>query len=352
MKIRFLLGGPSRHPTGGYKMVYTYAGALARRGHQVTLTYRWQKAFSRYPMPGGLRRWLSGLYARPRWFPLEKAVRVECPRSLSDLEDGDIIVATAAQTAPLVRDLPDSKGEKRYFIQGYEDWALSPGALEETYRFGMRNIAVSCWLKELVERASGREAALAPNGVDENVFRVTTPIGAREPFSVGMLYHEMLQKGATEGLAALLKLRGKHPQLQAVLFGVPARPRGLPAWIEYIREPSEAQLCGIYNRCAIFLSPGRREGFGLTGAESLFCGCALATADFYGAREYAQEEHSALFCPPGAMAAQVERLLLGQALRIRLAEQGCQSAREKLALPKACAVFEAALLGGEAAYGR
>ena len=45
----------------------------------------------------------------------------------------------------------------------------------------------------------------------------------------------------------------------------------------------------------IYLSPSWNEGFGLTGAESMMCGCALVSTATDGAREYATDD-TAFLC--------------------------------------------------------
>jgi glycosyltransferase involved in cell wall biosynthesis len=67
------------------------------------------------------------------------------------------------------------------------------------------------------------------------------------------------------------------------------------------------------------------EGFGLTGAEAIACGAALATTDTKGSRDYALHESTALVSPPRdpeALAHNVLRLLDDLDLRRRLVATG------------------------------
>ena len=48
MKVSFLLNYPSRHPFGGYKIIYTYADYLAKKGIDVILVYQCQNAFNKH----------------------------------------------------------------------------------------------------------------------------------------------------------------------------------------------------------------------------------------------------------------------------------------------------------------
>ena len=48
------------------------------------------------------------------------------------------------------------------------------------------------------------------------------------------------------------------------------------------------------NDSSVFLCTSRFEGFGLTGLESLFCGCEFVTTDCGGIREYASEKNAVI----------------------------------------------------------
>jgi glycosyltransferase involved in cell wall biosynthesis len=75
--------------------------------------------------------------------------------------------------------------------------------------------------------------------------------------------------------------------------------------------------------------PSHFEGWGLPAVEAMACGCALATADNGGCRDYAHDGTTALVVPPGEparLAGAIDRLLRDQALRLRLAEAGRQEA--------------------------
>lgn len=50
-----------------------------------------------------------------------------------------------------------------------------------------------------------------------------------------MLYHNSEHKGTKYGIEALNRLKELYPDLQAILFGTPARPNNLPDWIQYVQ---------------------------------------------------------------------------------------------------------------------
>ena len=53
----------------------------------------------------------------------------------------------------------------------------------------------------------------------------------------------------------------------------------------------------ILNYASIFICSSINEGFGLTGAESMACGCALATTSYPAVFEYAVDKKNCLVSP-------------------------------------------------------
>ena len=114
-----------------------------------------------------------------------------------------------------------------------------------------------------------------------------------------MLYSETQVKGSHDGIRALEMAKRQAPQLAAVLFGVSARPKNLPPWIEYFSQPGIEELVGdIYNGSSIYLCPSWTEGWHLPPAEAMACGCAVVSTDIGGVRDYAEHGVTALLSPP------------------------------------------------------
>ena len=332
MRITFLLPGGGADPVGGFKVVYEYAGGLAERGHDVSVVHParlgnvsspWQgvRAAGRY-----VRGRITGGYRPNRWFRLDPRVRTTWTPSLDavHIPEGDVIVATAWQTAELVAELPESRGRKLYLIQHLEDWSGQRDRVLATWKLPFTKIVIARWLQSIAE-GLGERSVYIPNALDFAAFGMDVHPRNRSPRSILMMGHPYPWKGTAEGLAAAGVLREEFPELQLTLFGAAPRPGGHPGWATYIRRPPQEELRALYNHAAVFIAPSRSEGWDLPASESMMCGAALAATDIGGHREYAVHEKTALLSPSersDLLAANVRRLLEDEDLRIRIALAG------------------------------
>jgi glycosyltransferase involved in cell wall biosynthesis len=354
MRVTFLLPGGGADPVGGFKVVYEYAGGLAARGHTVTVVHpaklendpspwRRGRARARY-----LRGRITGGYRPRRWFRLHPEVGAIWTPSLDarHVPPGDVIVATAWETAERLADYPESKGRRLYLIQHLEEWSGPQERVLATWKLPFTKIVIARWLQEIAEKL-GERSVYIPNGLDFAAFGMDRPPQDRPPRSLLMMAHPYAWKGTAEGIAAAVSLRGAFPDLSLTLFGVAERPEALPEWAVYRRRPPQTELRALYNRAAIFITPSRAEGWALPPAEAMTCGAALAATDIGGHRDYAIHEETALLSPPqrpDLLAANVRRLLDDPNLRVRLAEAGRDHVRH-FTWDRAVGRFEAVLKG-------
>lgn len=332
MRIAFLLPGRSATPAGGFKVVYEYANRLSERGHRVSVVHPWSFAPPRTPrerLRAGL--WMAKWRLRPRaiapWFRFSRRVALPAvveplPRRLPA---ADVLVATAWHTAAAVAAAVPPGAAGAYLIQGYESWDGEEEAVRATWRLPLAKVVVSAWLQEIAaELGEAGRTTRVPLGMDLERLGVDVPPAERPP-RIGALYNAGREKRSDDAVAVMEAARQRHPSLSAVMFGTAPRPGALPAWIEYEQLPSAARLRELYNSCAVFVQSSRSEGWGLPACEAMLCGCALATVDNGGSREYARDRETALVTPPGdveALSAATLELLGDEELRLRLAERG------------------------------
>ncbi|SRR6266702_1302939 len=332
LKITFLLPGAGNLPVGGFKVVYEYANHLSRNGHELTVVHpsslridasRWDRARSaiRYS-----QRQRDYSYRPDSWFPVDSSVRLLWVKSLADeyIPDGDVVIATAWQTAEWAALYSKSKGRKFYLLQHLEMWFGMDDRALATWRLPLKKLAISKWLMSIAE-SMAEDSLYLPNGLDFQKFNLSTPTEHRRASDIMMLYHVGYNKGSSDGLKALEIVRKQIPELRVTLFGTPKRPARLPKWIQYYRCPQQDHLRELYNANAIFVAPSWTEGWGLPASEALMCGAALSATDIGGHQEFAVHNETALLSPardPDSLAENIHRLIRDDSLRIRLALAG------------------------------
>jgi glycosyltransferase involved in cell wall biosynthesis len=339
VKVTFVLPAYLDSPSGGFKVVYEYASRLQERGHQVSVVHpRSIEPLNEFKDRVKRRLWSFRLRLKHRplipWIDIHPEVRLVLVPDLREefIPDGDAIFATAYETAFWVNSYGGRKGRGFYLIQSYESWSGPDDRVRQSWLLPLRKVVISQWLMNIA-RSYGEEGRTdyIPIGLDFSRFRITTPIEQRNTPRVGMLAHLNEIKGTKDGISALEMVRTEIPGLQATLFGSHQRNAEIPEWIEYVRQPSQERLVDIYNSCQVFLNPSWMEGWGLTAAEAMACGCALVSTANGGVNEFAANGESTLLAPvkaPGELAGKLLRALRNENLRRRLAGKGCEQIQQ------------------------
>jgi L-malate glycosyltransferase len=341
VRITFVLPSLPWAPIGGFRTVYEYANYLVSNGHDVVVVHaRELGSLAPVVVPArgvvvrlrALAGRLKNRYGRPRvwWQHIDPRVELRYPRELAPdtIPDGDAVVATSWVTSDIVAALAPRKGRKFYLIQDFYPYQGTREALERSWRLPMTKVAISSWLADLVAEA-GSEAVANPIAVDHATFALRTPIATREA-RVTLMCSTGSYKALDVAIDALERVRARRPGVQAETFGALRRPAALPEWVVYRQGIPQDELVDLYNRCAVYLCSSNAEGFALPPAEALACGCAVATTDCGGNREYAEHGVTALVSRPGdaaALAQHVFALLEDRALRIQLAQAGMERVR-------------------------
>lgn len=333
--ICFVLPEASNHPIGGYKISFEYANRLVESGYKVKILFLNESGLKRYPVPKFVKHTFENFRTKrePRWFKLNSNIEKisSTKRNYKRLiEDVDVAIATAVTTAyPVKKLFPNSK--KLYLIQDFEDWGISPEFVCRTYGLGYTNIVVSKWLKHVVDKYSRTPSIYIQNPLNTDKYRVINPIEKRNKYLIGMLYHESPIKGCKYSIEAIKKVKKKHPQVKLLMFGAYDPPRDLPSWVSYYKNASSNKTIEIYNSISIFVSGSIKEGFGLTGLESMACGSALVSSNYRGVQEYAINGHNALLSPikdSDGLANNIIKLIEDNSLREKIAYNGVKTAQD------------------------
>lgn len=334
-RVVFLFPHPAAGPTGGYKVVYEYANRLAEEGYHVGIVYSgsiyWSKKTLFHNITCCIRyiqKHLQG-YSCRSWFALDERVQEHFTFSLNQrhVPKADIYVATSPYTAYYLNEYDDSS-KKFYFIQDYENWGEGLKAiLHDTYHYPIQKIVIARWLQGMLKEQFQEESIWIPNGFDFTKFRLTIAVEKKNPLLVTMLYHQMERKDCAMGIRTLALVKERFENLRVSLFGVPERPKNIPDWFDYYKQPSDELHNTLNNEAAIFIGTSKVEGWGLTVGEAMMCGQAVCCTDNAGYEEMAIDGETALVSPVGdseAMANNIIRLIEDEELRYRIANNGYQ----------------------------
>ena len=316
MRITFL--APHLRIAGGVRAILSYADRLAALGHEVTLVVPARRRVSAWwrNVRGAAPDWMPGFRPRILWVP---------GWSPDVVPAGDVLVATAWQSAAVTAEAPARCGAKFYLVQHYESlYHGDPAPVDATYRLPLAKIVISTWLRDVMRERFESDAEVLVTPVDRKLFhRVPVDAATSRP-RVLMLHHEYAWKGVADGVAAVARVRRDVSGLRLVGFGVKPPRERLP-YDEFHANPAQAALAPLYSGCDIYLCPSWDEGLGMPSMEAMACGAALVTYDNGGCRDYARDGETALVAPRrdvDALAAGLARLATDGALRARLAAAG------------------------------
>jgi glycosyltransferase involved in cell wall biosynthesis len=276
VNITFLI--KSADMSGGCRVIAFHARRLADHGHKVQLIlpgWRPPTAIQRLKARFLGRTPLS--LNRPSHYDslgldLRRGSSPDCIE-VSDVPDADVVVATWWETVEWMLTFPSKKGVHTYFVQGHEVFDYLPiERVRATYTAGPQRIAVSGWLKSLIEKTYGGIVDLALNAVDPAVFRAEERGRQRVP-TVGFVYTKTSWKRVDLIFEALRRLVVEFPDLRIVSFG--ERPfnqdPALASRMKYVVRPSAEEMPGLYAECDVWMTAANNEGFGLPAIEAMAC---------------------------------------------------------------------------------
>ncbi|MFY8349608.1 glycosyltransferase family 4 protein [Pseudoalteromonas sp. SSM20] len=289
MKITFV--SPKPIVCGGIRVVAIYTQLLLDLGHDVSVLAFTKKGTVKQRIKAGLlhQKKFSQIGLDTTLFDNfsnENFKLIEIKNSgpvSEDFPDADIIIATWWETAEWIENLPDSKGKKVHFIQGYEVLPHTPkDRVEAIYKSDkFKQIAVSSWLKQKIENDFNQTGIeLLANGVDSDCFFYKEK-AFRGYFYVGVLYSMLVTKNSARALDAFEIAKKQNTKLKLIGFSgdidIPDHHKEM--FDDLYIKPAQAKIPDIYQSADVWLFPSDEEGFGLPILEAMACGTpVIATA--------------------------------------------------------------------------
>lgn len=281
-------------------MVFEYANRLSSRGHDISILYINDTALANHNVPKVLKPLTISLLTRftPSWIKLDskiKKINGKSKKINDEIKDVEIAIATSVETAQYTKKLFSGK-KLAYFIQDYETWGNnSDEYVISTYNLGFKNIVVSNWLKQIVDKNTKEPSVLIKNPIDTNIYKQINI--ERFNHSIAFLYHKDEHKGLKYSIEVVKLLKDKYPDLKVYSFGACPKGDDLPDFVDYKKDASQKETVDIYNNANVFICSTIDEGYGLTGLEAMACGCVLCSSDYKGVHEYAIDNKNALLSP-------------------------------------------------------
>lgn len=311
MILSFVFPSSSQR-AGGVAMLFEFANAMARRGHEVHFIHG----------PA-----LATRVDRVEDIPYDFDARVI--HHITDTLDDP-----ALPSAQIVFNdhTPRRLGQPVAIVQGFR--LIGPAWDRAVFRAPCPKVCVASWLVDvgLAYGVPPEQLVHVPMGMDHELFAVRTPRSPRT-FDVAMLYHPWYEKGWDIGRDILGELARRRSNFRAVVFSLAGPPpEPLPPGVELKLDLDQRRLADeVYNATRVFVQSSRHEGFGLTAIEAMACGAALVTTDCGGSRDYAFTDSTAVVVPPGdsgALTAAVDSLLDDPERADNLAAAGADSVRK------------------------
>ncbi|HWI31342.1 MAG TPA: glycosyltransferase family 1 protein [Microbacterium sp.] len=290
---------PPRAGSGGHTTLFRMVEAVEAAGHECVLFL-----YDRY---GG------DVLAREdeirAWWPNMRA-------SIRDAKDGiadvDACVASGWETAHILARRGTSPMRRLYFIQDFEPYFYARGSMyslaEDTYRFGLRNIA----LGEMVARALRIEADAPADvtefGCDTSVYRLL-----HDRARTGVVLYarpDVPRRGFWLARLALAEFHRMHPDVDIHLYG--SEVKGLPFPATQHGRLTPTELNELYNRSIAGLAMSFTN-ISLVAEEMLAAGVVPVVNDSVHSRADLANDHVAWARPtPHGIAAALSEVVTRQ----------------------------------------
>lgn len=363
MKIHFMMMMHDNTPSGGRKIIYSYANYLAAKGNDVKITFIADAPYHRrrFNKLAEIKHIINYVHVKSKqkrvtWYPLSNKITLETALVLKDAVKNNgsekIIFTDFSFPISYQEHIGNLTDNMFYFIQHDEAVYARESIVRDAWKLNIKKIVVASWLKNEIEKYSD-QVYLVKNYTEVEKFYLTTPFSKRGKV-VSMIYHTLPAKGTSDGLQAMKVIKEKIPDTTMILFGTPDRPKELPDdYVYYKCADSDLLRESVYNQSRVFIMPSLKEGWGLVATEAMACGAALVSTYNGGVDDFAINRETALLSEPKdyqALAKNTIELLDSPALNKKIAGNGRLEVN-KLLFQNSALNFEKILKEGPAIEG-
>jgi GT2 family glycosyltransferase/glycosyltransferase involved in cell wall biosynthesis len=309
---------------GGVRVISEHVARLRARGYKVAIYY----------LAGEL----------DAFHPKIPAIHFESPEALKAAlgRFRGIKVATWYETAAWVADSLQPGDRGYYLVQDIEECygatAAEKEAVRASYQLGLRPITEGVWVRDQLKQIFGRDSVFVGIGLDCDIFH---PLSVdREPQRILTQARSWSGGGAAgarlkdweTARKTVLRCFEINPRATLTTFSIEGRPE-CPAQLphSHYQAPSDRLLAKLYSQAGVYLLTSTHEGFGLTAAEAMACGCPVVATYAQGNEEFCIDGYTALMAPAGdvgQLARHCLRLQSDRSFAAKLADHGRRFIRE------------------------
>ncbi len=276
---------------GGVRVILEHVSRLRARGHRVAV-------------------WC--VCGDASWFPREVPVvpfeSVDKLRAALTRFRG-VKVACWHETAPMVAESLQPGDRGYYLVQDIEEWySETPEqitAARKSYQLGLRPISEGLWVERQLRERFGLNPIQVHIGLDLETFQPRG--GERRPDQImtqartwsGGVGAGSRIKGWDVARKVIERCRELNPDTSLLTFSLEDKPRFDDSLShQHFKYPSDDELAQKYSTSGLYLLTSRHEGFGLTAAEAMACGCPVVATRADGNEEFCIDGVTALTADP------------------------------------------------------
>lgn len=331
-KLNIIL--PGLGDSGGIRVMKKYQELLSGLGWDVII-YCPVKSYNLHRYKSSLKNLIHQVYCTLKViFEINRKENIKWIWKVSDksIRDADVTMATMWATAYDVNKLNKCKGNKYYFIQGFEIWDNRELGLA-SYKLPLNKIVISTWINnKLMETLGIGPFPIVMNGINTNKFYNPYKVYKtnNETVQLLMLNHTLEKKGVKYGIQSFEKVHEIFPNTKLKMFGM-CPDENLPEYVEYYQNPVPELLIKLYCEADIFIFPSLEEGWGLAPLEAMACKCAVAGTNTGFVLDIGSDRCNMLISDAGdvdGMASNICQLISDYGLLKNISEMGYITVRQ------------------------
>jgi glycosyltransferase involved in cell wall biosynthesis len=180
------------------------------------------------------------------------------------------------------------------WLNGKGDYFHRPPWQRWLMRYALENASASVFVSQLEYREVSQALKVEnpvyiPHGVDTNLYRPGTQCRENIAMTLAWMHGgNSERKCVPDVIRAIPIIRQRHPEMRFIIAGEKgsdyprlagmAEDLGVSSYVEFPGVISREEKIDLMQRCKVYVSPSRYEGFGLAILEAMSCGAPVVSS--------------------------------------------------------------------------